>query len=172
MLCGIVTDAMPENASALSVAVSIVLSTGFAGQTATWAALIVTEPLPNSFEKRTRIWLPPSETCTIWRSTLPVSEAGGLFAVSVSCGAPVQVPTQWPVPVPPVPVPPVPVLSVLPPLAPAVPPPVPPRPAPPPAVPAVPPPRPPLCAPPVPPAPALVPPVPDPPERRDHLSWD
>ena len=35
----------------------------------------------------------PRETCTTWRSTLFDSDAGGLFAVSVSCGAPVQVPT-------------------------------------------------------------------------------
>src|SRR3954471_8755311 len=104
---GIVTDGIPENASALSVAVSMVLSTGLALHTATCAALMVTDPLPNSFEKRTRIWLPPSDTCVTWRRVLFDSDAGGLFAVSVSCGAPVPVPTQWVAPVPPpVPLPP------------------------------------------------------------------
>ena len=62
--------------------------------TATWAALMVTGPLPNSFEKRTRSWLPPTETCTTWRRVLFDSDAGGRFAVSVNCGAPDQVPTQ------------------------------------------------------------------------------
>ena len=60
--CAIVTDALPEKARARSVVVSMVLLTGFALQTATWAALIVTGPLPNSFENFTRSWLPPTET--------------------------------------------------------------------------------------------------------------
>src|SRR5438270_11905773 len=56
----IVVVAVPENDSAVSLLVSMVLLTGIAGQTATCAWLIVTGPSPNPFEKRTRIWLPPS----------------------------------------------------------------------------------------------------------------
>src|SRR4029078_6688220 len=68
--CAMVTDALPEKTSALSVVVSIVLLTGFALHTATWAALMVTGPLPNSFENFTRSWVPPTETWTSRRSVV------------------------------------------------------------------------------------------------------
>src|SRR5689334_12982144 len=50
--CAIVTDARPAKTRARSVAVSMVLFTGLALHTATWAALMVTGPFPNSFENR------------------------------------------------------------------------------------------------------------------------
>ena len=59
-----VTEAIPEKASAVSVVVSMVLFTaGEAVQIATCAVLMVTGPLPPRLENWTRIWLPPSETC-------------------------------------------------------------------------------------------------------------
>src|SRR5215831_4322551 len=68
LFAAIVTDAVPEKASALSVDASIVLSTaGEALQSAMCAELTVTEPLPPKFENCTRIWLPPSDTCAICR---------------------------------------------------------------------------------------------------------
>src|SRR5262249_44103300 len=74
----IVTEATPEKARALSVEVSMVLSTaGDARQSAMCADTIVTGPLPPRLENCTRIWLPPSDTCATWRSTLFDSEAGG-----------------------------------------------------------------------------------------------
>ena len=76
--CAIVTDAVPEKASALSVVVSMVLSTrGAALQIAMCAELMVTEALPNRLENCTRSWLPPSETCVIRRITPFDSDAGG-----------------------------------------------------------------------------------------------
>ena len=87
--------ARPRTRAPVSVVVSIVLLTGVAGQTATCAWLMVTGPSPNSLEKRTRIWVPPSEMWTTWRKVRLLSGVGGRLPVSVSCGAPVQVPTQW-----------------------------------------------------------------------------
>ena len=78
-----VTDPIPENARALSVAVSMVLSTaGCALHVAKWADWMVTEPLPAKLENSTRSRLPPSETWTTWRRTLFDSEAGGGFSAS------------------------------------------------------------------------------------------
>ena len=62
--CAMVTVAVPEKARALSVVVSMVLSTaGVALHSAICADLMVTGPLPDKLENWTRIWLPPSETC-------------------------------------------------------------------------------------------------------------
>ena len=64
--CAMVTVAVPEKARAVSVDVSMVLSTrGVALQSAMCADLMVTEPLPNRLENCTRSWLPPIETCVI-----------------------------------------------------------------------------------------------------------
>ena len=94
-----VTEAEPEKARALSVAVSMVLFTnGVALHSAMCAALIVTGPLPTRLENCTRIWLPPNETCVTCRTTLFESEMGGVLLAFVSWyGDAVQVPTQFPV---------------------------------------------------------------------------
>src|SRR3954470_2286972 len=78
-----VTVSVPEKARALSVVVSMVLSTrGVALHSAMCADLIVTEPLPKRWENCTRSWLPPIETCVIWRITPFDNDAGGGLAES------------------------------------------------------------------------------------------
>src|SRR5262245_55195918 len=111
----IVTEAEPANVSATSVEVLIAPPVA-APASATWTAFIVTGPLPNSFDSRSLSWLPLIDVNTNWRSVLLVRPgAGGLFAVSVSCGPVAQVPTQFMAPpVPPVAV--VPAVPVVPPL--------------------------------------------------------
>src|SRR5262249_10924220 len=87
-----VTDAAPENASGLSVAVSMVLSTaGAALHNATCAALMVTGPLPERLENWARIRPPPSETCAVGRTTGLPRGAGGWCRAAKGGGAAVQV---------------------------------------------------------------------------------
>src|SRR6185436_5101699 len=83
--CAMVTDAAPENVTALSVAMLMELPVV---ASATWTAFIVTGPEPNSFDRRRRACEPLIDVKTIWRSVLLVRPGGlgGLLPVSVSCG--------------------------------------------------------------------------------------
>jgi hypothetical protein len=88
----IVTDVLPLNFNCCNVDLLMELPPL---ETAIFAELIITAEVLNLLENLTRRVSPPIETQTICRNVLPVKPGeGGILAVSTSCSAVVQVPTQ------------------------------------------------------------------------------
>src|SRR5699024_12076278 len=71
---GIVIADCPLNVNRLSVPGLIESAPA---EVAICAVFITTASVPNALDKRTRNWLPPSETCTICRNVLPLRPGSG-----------------------------------------------------------------------------------------------